>query len=209
MRRKRTVPYYILLVLFFTCISCKYKNKPPNVDIVLHNNPDIPNKEAKVLFERGLSCIEQGDYGGARRCFSEANHECPNVPVILNGIGSTFSQTGNPALGNTYFERALKIDSDFMHSYTNMGASLNLLSQFENAKEIFRLGLARPSATKFYRSELFLNLANSYYLEGEYDSALVFIDSAKMNSRHGKIYDLAVQAQIAINRKMPLPATKR
>jgi Tfp pilus assembly protein PilF len=179
------------------------------LNIILHGNSEISNKEAKAIFESGLRFVEQGDYGTARQRFFEANHECPNNPVILNAIGGTFSQTGNPDRGNTYFERALKLDSNFINSYTNFGSSLNLTMRFEEAKQIFRLGLARSLIDSFNRSSLFLNLANSYFLNKEYDSALIFIDSAKANSGHGRIYNLAVQAQSQINIRIPLPPAGR
>jgi tetratricopeptide (TPR) repeat protein len=189
-------------------VSCKHKHTPPSTDVVLHHTPDIPDNEARVIFENGLHFIDQGNYGDARQCFFEANRKCPNVPVILNAIGATFSQTGNPQRGNTYFERALTIDSNFINSYPNLGASLNTMMRYEEAKHIFRLGLARTSMDSFNRSSLFLNLANSYFLEREYDSASVFLDSAKTNSRHGKVYNMAVRAQSEINGKTPLPVKK-
>jgi len=209
MRLKQTVPYYIVFITFFICASCKHKNAAPSIDIVLRGNLEISDKKARAIFERGLRFIEEGDYGTARKRFFEANRECPNNPTILNAIGSTFSQTGNPDLGNTYFERALKIDSNFINSYANFGASLNLTMRLDEAKQVLRLGLARDSKDSSNRSLLFLNLANSYFLNKEYDSALEFIDSTKRNAGHGRVYNLALQAQSEVNIRMPQPATRR
>lgn len=208
MKRKQSVPYHLVLVIFLICVSCRHKKPPHNVDIILHDNSQIPNKEARAIFESGLGFVEQGDYGAARRRFFEANHQCPNNPTILNAIGGTFSQTGSPDQGNTYFERALKLDSNFINSYINFGSSLNMMMRFEEAKQIFRLGLARPSIDSFNRSSLFLSLANSYFLDKDYDSASVFIDSAIKNSGHGRIYKLALQARGQINSRQPLPVKK-
>jgi Tfp pilus assembly protein PilF len=170
MRCKQILLFPIFLISLLDCCSCKQRRTPPSVDVVLHQNLDIPDKEARDIFGKGLHFIEQGKYSDARQCFFDANRKCPNIPVIINAIGSTFSQTGNPERGNTYYERALKIDSSFINSYSNYGASLNSMMRCEEAKHIFRLGLARPSLDSFNRSSLFLNLANSYFLEKDNDS---------------------------------------
>lgn len=208
MVRKQTAPYYVVLSILLICAACKYKTKPPNTDLVLHGNPEIKNKAARAIFEEGLHFIELGDYGSARKRFFDANRACPDNPFILNAIGGTFSQTGSPDKGNTYFERALKLDSNYLITYANLGGSLNLTMRYEEAKQIFHLGLIRPTHDSLSRSSLFLNLANTYFLNKEYDSALVFLDSAKAHSGHSRIYGLALEAQAAINRKFPIPVKK-
>jgi len=208
MKRKQAVLFSAVLVPFLICVSRRHKKPTRNVEIILRDNSGIPNKEARTIFENGLRLVEQGDYGAARLRFSEANQVCPNNPTILNAIGGTFSQTGSPKQGNEYFERALKLDSNFINTYSNFGSSLNQMMRFEEARQIFRLGLTRPSIDSFGRSSLFLNLANSYFLEKEYDSASAFVDSAITNSRHGRIYKLAIQARGQINSRSPLPAKK-
>jgi Tfp pilus assembly protein PilF len=209
MRRKQTFPYYILLIPLFLCGNCRNKRTARDEDIILRGGSAISNKEAREIFEIGLHSVEQGDYGTARQRFLEADHACPNNPEILNSIGGTYTQTGNPERGISYFARALKIDSNYINSYANFGASLNHIMRFEDAKQIFRRGLGRPSDNRYERSVLFLNLANSYFSEKEYDSALVFIDSAKKYSGRGRVYELALKAQSQINVKMPQPATRR
>jgi len=205
MHSKLTPTYLLILIPFLLLVSCKHSRKAPSIDLIGHDVPDIPNQEARALFQSGLNDIEKRDYGAARESFSEANKICPNNPEILNGIGATFSQTGNPTRGIEYFERALKIDSNFFHAYANLGASLNQMGQFAEAKRIFNLGLARPKANRFYRSEILFNLANSYYQEEDYDSSLVFLDSAKRTSGPGKMYDMVIRAENDIHSKMPLP----
>lgn len=205
---QKNLPYHLTIILLLFFASCAHRQSGQNADIIWHGSSQIPIKEARAIFDEGIHFVEQGDYGNARRCFSKANRECPNIPIVLDALGNISAKTGDPEKGITYYARALNIDSDFVNSYTNWGSALDIILQFEQAKGIARLGLARPSFDKYDRASLFYSLASTYFLEKQYDSALIFIDSAKRNSGHGRIYDLATKTEIQVKSKMSLPAGK-
>lgn len=181
------------MLLWGALVSCEHRNKKdvPYYDLVLHKDNHIPNKEANDYFEKGLQCIERRDYANAKNAFLHADHICPNMPVILNAIGNSTAYTEVPENAIPYYEKALEVDSTFIKTYVNFGCCLNNMRDYERAKHIFNLGLTRPSAYKTDRRALFLDLANSYFLEKNYEKALILLDSARAGGYHDQINNLA------------------
>ena len=193
------IKWFLYVLLLESLVSCKHNSKKHGhfytYDIVFHKDNHIPNKEASEYFEKGLQYVDKGNYENAKNAFIKADHACPNMPVILNAIGNTIIETEIPEDAMPYYEKALKVDSTFIKTYINFGCCLNSMRNYERAKHIFYLGLARPITYKTDRRALFLDLANSYYFEREYTQALAFLDSAKAGPSHDQIYDAAEEAE--------------
>lgn len=191
-RKKKFWPEAIILVicLFFSILySCKEKRKTTNiVDVVLHSDDHINNKEANQLFNRGLYHVEHEQYQEAKECFEKANKLYPNSPVILNAVGSSIARTENIENSFPYFEKALLIDSDFIKTYVNYGCSLNSDRKYGTAKRILYLGLSKKIEYNIDRVGLYVNLSDSYYMLGKKSDALKYIDSAKVRVKEGDLY---------------------
>ena len=170
-------------------ISCKEKDNGARMIITGVRDITLPNKEAENDFNKGLFYVRHGNYSAAKDFFMRADEESPNTPIILNAVGNSLDRCGEAPEGFKYYKNALRIDSNYIETYVNYGASLNNIARFDEAEAIFRLGLRKKSSSSFDRSRLYFNLAYSYNALGQWDSALSVLDSAKIGLKDQNILD--------------------
>jgi len=180
-----------LFLIFCTCliISCKEKDNRAHMINTGLGDVTLPNKEAENDFNKGLFYVRQENYSAAKDFFMRADEESPNTPIILNGIGNCLDRCGQALEGFKYYKKALRIDSNYIETYVNYGASLNYSGHFDEAEAIFRTGLRKKPSPSFDRSRLYFNLAYTYNERGQWDSALSVLDSAKIGLKNQKIHD--------------------
>jgi tetratricopeptide (TPR) repeat protein len=170
-------------------ISCKEKDNGARMINTGLRDITLLNKEAENDFNKGLFYVRYGNYSAAKDFFMRADDESPNTPVILNGVGNCLDRCGEALEGFKYYKKALRIDSNYIETYANYGASLNNSGRFEEAEAIFRIGLRKKSPPSFDRSRLYFNLAYTYNGRGQWDSALSVLDSAKIGLKDQNILD--------------------
>jgi len=170
-------------------ISCKEKDNGARMINTGLRDITLPNKEAENDFNKGLFYVRHGNYSAAKDFFMRADDESPNTPVILNGVGNCLDRCGEALEGFKYYTKALRIDSNYIETYVNYGASLNNSGRFEEAEAIFRIGLRKKSSPSFDRSRLYFNLAYTYNERSQLDSALSVLDSAKIGLKDQNILD--------------------
>jgi len=192
---------WIILQSFFTFFGCKNEKKNAEIhDIILRDDSQIKNEKAKKWFEKGLWYVEHQKYETAKDCFIAADKAYPNAPIILNAIGNAKLRAEGADSTSQYFERALKLDSDFIKTYANYGFCLNWMKHYEEAKKILYLGLRRnpEHLNKIDRSVLYFNLATSYYLLGDYQISLTLLDSAKQGLPEEGLYNNIMDLKIKV-----------
>lgn len=191
-------------VILFTTISCNRNRRDGDI-VNTVTDVHLPNKIAENDFNKGLYWVQRENYAAAERLFLKADRENPNTPVILNAIGNCLDRLGNRSKGFVYFHKAMQIDSSFVRTYINYGASLNNERRFDDAERILRLGLQRQRISSFDKGNLYCNLAYSYDNRNQHELALRLLDSAKTGLQHGPLYDAIVQYETQINREETIP----
>lgn len=186
-------------LLILALSSCKGKTDNNEINIVLHNDNHIPDRQANEYFDKGIQCVEQNDLGQARTYFLKADRQCPNIPVILTAIGNCYTGMHSPESGVPYFEKALKADSSFVKTYVNFGNCLNSMNDFEKAIDILNLGLSHRTTYQIDRHGLFLNLAIAYYCLHNKEKASQMLDSITSDTHHDQFYQKAVQLRKSID----------
>lgn len=194
----------IFCMILAAIISCNRKGGGDNI-INTVTGVHLPNKTAEKDFNKGLYWVKQENYAAAEKFFLNADQNSPNTPVILNAIGNCLDRLGKRREGFAYFERALQIDSAFVRTYINYGASLNNVRRFGDAEKVLRLGLKRRPLSSFDRGNLYCNLAFSYDNSNRHDDAHCLLDSAKAGLARGPLYDAIVQYETQITRENMKP----
>jgi tetratricopeptide (TPR) repeat protein len=196
-------------LLFFAfwaaMLSCKSKRHGDRIINTGLSDIHLPNQEAENDFNKGLFYIRQENYSAAKHFFLMADEESPNTPVILNAIGNTMERVGDTLQGLTYFEKAMRIDSNFFKTYVNYGCALNNCSRYDEAEKIFRIGLSKRSLPPFDRTLLYLNMANSYYGRDQNDNAIALLDSAKIGLTNPSFYNQIEQFENRVKREAHWP----
>ena len=180
---------FFLIFYASAFVSCKDKDHRSQMINTGLREVTLPNKEAENDFNKGLFYVRQENYYAAKDFFLRADEESPNTPLILNAVGNCMDRCGQALEGFKYFKKALHIDSNYMVTYVNYGASLNNIDSFDEAESIFRIGLRKMLSPSFNRSRLFFNLAYTYNALGQWDSALSVLDSAKIGLKDQNILD--------------------
>jgi tetratricopeptide (TPR) repeat protein len=180
---------FFLICCTSAFVSCKEKDHGAQIINTGLRDVTLPNKEAENDFNKGLSYVRQENYTAAKDFFMRADEESPNTPVILNAVGNCLDRCGQALEGFKYYKKALRIDSNYIETYANFGASLNNIDSFDEAEAIFRIGLIKKPSPSFQRSRLYFNLAYSYNALGQWDSALSVLDRAKIGLKDQKTLD--------------------
>jgi tetratricopeptide (TPR) repeat protein len=193
-----------LFAFLAVMLSCKPKKKGDHIITTGLNDIHLPNREAEGNFNKGLYYVRQEEYSTAKDFFERADEESPNTPIILNAIANCLDRTRDELKGFTYYKKALQIDSSYIWTYINYGASLNNVRRYDQAEKVFRLGLNRRPLSPSERSSLYLNLANTYYKRNQNETALSILDSAKTGPINSRLYDGIVQFEKQIIRESPM-----
>jgi tetratricopeptide (TPR) repeat protein len=199
-----TTKILVFCVILTAIISCNRRGRGDNI-VNTVTDVHLANKLAENDFNKGLYWVQQENYTAAEKLFLKADQESPHTPVILNAIGNCLDRLGKRPEGFAYYEKALQIDSTFIRTYINYGASLNNARHFDDAERILRLGLQRRPLSSFDRGNLYCNLAYSYDNSNRHDTALRLLDSAKAGLTHGPLYDAIVKYETEITRENIAP----
>ena len=194
-----TLPTFAKTFFLIFCtsafVSCKEKDHGAQIINTQLGEITLPNKEAENDFNKGLFYVRQENYSAAKDFFMHADQESPNTPIILNAVGNCFDRTGEAFQGFKYYQKALQIDSNYLRTYVNYGASLNNVEHFDEAEVIFRRGLRKMPLPSFNRSNLYLNLAYTFNARGQWDSALSVLDSAKIGLKNQNVLAAIVKME--------------
>src|SRR3954462_12234477 len=98
-----------------TISSCKRRDNGDNIyDVILDSNNGIEDSFANYMFEKGLYYLKLQEYQNAKECFLKSDKAYPNTPVILNALGDMVARTENFPNASSYFEKAMRIDSNYI-----------------------------------------------------------------------------------------------
>ncbi len=194
MKKKQSFAY--LAIYLLVTAGCHHKTADNRTDeLVQRSDINIPNADAKKLFSEGLDDIESKKYTDAKTYFLKADSISPNSPLILNALGNLSAQSNNDSMTESYFARALNIDSSFTKSYINYGVYLNNKAHYAEAVKLFNIGLYKKISNKEDEQVLYFNLANSYYLMKQKGEALKCLEEAKAIAPNSRLYQKIIDFQ--------------
>ncbi|MBR4423654.1 MAG: tetratricopeptide repeat protein, partial [Mailhella sp.] len=115
--------------------------------------PD-PASQALALFYHGYVLTQQGEWQKARHSLLLASEAAPDVRDYVSLLGVAYFKTGDYALAETAFTRALAIDKGSAMDLANLGLSELKLGKKAEAGEHLRLALSLDASLDFARRAL-------------------------------------------------------
>lgn len=98
-----------------------------------------------ALNNLGTLLLRAGHRSAARLTYAEAIRTNPSNPVCYVNLGNTFIETNQPQIARTYFESALRLDTNFAPAHQGMSYALTRLQEHHAAEEHRRLGFANSA----------------------------------------------------------------
>jgi tetratricopeptide (TPR) repeat protein len=136
--------------------------------------------DAFTIAQQALSCAAKGDEAQANRLFEQGLAAFPESARFANSAGNFHFKAGRFEKARTLFQRALKIDPNFLEAAVNLAVTSNRLGDFETALEQLIAFDSHPDCNAMYwriRSEtersckLYRNASQSLDLAFRHDPA--------------------------------------
>src|SRR4051812_18660018 len=101
--------------------------------------------------QRAKEAIEQRDWDRAKQEYLKALGLKSDVPDIHYGLATVYFQLGEHTSAAHHFKEVTRLDPKRSGAYVNLGAVLNLLTQYDEAITVLRKGIAlEPKRTEGY-----------------------------------------------------------
>lgn len=150
---------------------------------------DVPSKEGRTWFNKGLAALAKGNVGEAESDFKEALRADPGRPEILNDLGIVRLRQGRYSESEKLFRRALEKSPNYARARLNLSGALWGLGRKDEAV------VEAERAVKLDPDDVngFLTLASFYFALGDTDKAAVAAQRALLldpgNSRARAIFN--------------------
>ena len=106
--------------------------------------------DAYSFLRAGMANERTGDYKGAARLYRRGLEIDPDNVEILNGLGWTLFQDGQPVEATAEYRRALSIDSAHVKSHNNLALALVELGQLDEAATHWKKSLELEPKAEIY-----------------------------------------------------------
>jgi tetratricopeptide (TPR) repeat protein len=128
-------------------------------------------KKATAYYKIGLSYLHENKVQQAYVEFFKAYQLDPNNKEILNTIGYVYlERLDDPLKAIEFFEKAVKVDTDYSDAYNNLGYSYEKLGEYEKAIPFYKKAISNPTYSTAEKA--YYNMGYSYYRLREYESAI-------------------------------------
>jgi tetratricopeptide (TPR) repeat protein len=126
--------------------------------------------------------IEQRDWDRAKQEYLKALGLKSDAPDVHYGLATVYFQLGENTSAAHHFREVTRLDPRRAGAYVNLGAVLNLLTQFDEAITILRKGIGLDPK----RTEGYYNLGLVHKRKGQLDLAIqAFREAIRINPRLG------------------------
>ncbi len=96
----------------------------------------------------------------------------PRDPAVLNALGILYAQAGQMGDAVRLWQHGVQISPHYVHFYNNLGSALKSLGRVDEARQVYRQGLAHENSFWIH-----YNLAILEWETGRRESALAAIDT--------------------------------
>ena len=98
-------------------------------------------RDIQALLERAENATQAGHYDQAEEAYKRFLEIQPDVPTVLNNLGSVFLRTGRYHGAVEYFKRARNLDGNLFQVRLNLAICLYRLERYSEARKEFELYL--------------------------------------------------------------------
>ncbi len=141
------------------------KINPPEFDII---------SRSYVLFQKGVTANQSGDYNSAFKFYKKAAEVDPNYAEAHAQIGFIYGRSGKLDEAIIELRKAINLDPNIASAHANLGNAYVEKGMLDEA--IFELKKGcdlDPSDSLTY-----INLSKAFYLKGKYDFSIYYCDAA-------------------------------
>src|SRR5438309_11734479 len=112
--------------------------------------PMLPDKVEK-LCQRAQVAISERDWEKAKQVYLKALGLKSDLPDVHYGLATVYFQLGELTSAAHHFKEVTRLDPKRAGAFVNLGAVLNLLTQYDEAVTALRKGIALdPKRTEGY-----------------------------------------------------------
>jgi cytochrome c-type biogenesis protein CcmH/NrfG len=139
----------------------------------------MPDKVEK-LCQAAQAAIGERDWEKAKQAYLMALGLRSDMPDVHYGLATVYFQLRELTSAAHHFREVTRLDPMRAAAYVNLGAVLNLLTQFDDAIAALRRGIQLDGT----RVEAFYNLGLVYRRKGQYDLAIsAYREAIRLNPR--------------------------
>ena len=117
-------------------------------------------KELQVLLKQAITLHMDKQYQDAGRRYREVLSQAPDHSEALHGLGVLFHQAGNDLKALPLIYKAIQIDPNKPHYYSNIASVLRKLERYDDALKANDMAIQLDSKTPLYRVNQGLLLHN-------------------------------------------------
>jgi len=169
----------LLLIFYLTFFSLKtiLRNREWRDPIVFYNQILENSRSHRVYNNLGNAYSDIGEYKKAEEMYLEAINFDPSFPQpeAYNNLGLAFYRQGQYDKAIPYFEKALKVKSNFIPSIINLADAYFRKKDWEGAREYFLL-YSKSTPYSFYP---YFKLGEISFYEGNCAESLRYLEAAK------------------------------
>src|SRR5579871_2188232 len=134
------------------------------------------------LFQKARQAIEQRDWTTAKMMYLQALGLKSDMPDVHYGLATVYFQLGELTSAAHHFKEVTRLDPKRAGAFVNLGAVLNLLTQYDEAVTTLRKGIALDPK----RTEGYYNLGLVHRRKNQLDLAIqAYREAIRLNPRLG------------------------
>jgi tetratricopeptide (TPR) repeat protein len=136
----------------------------------------------EAFCQRAREAIEQRDWDLAKQEYLKALGLKSDSPDVHYGLATVYFQLSELTSAAHHFKEVTRLDNKRAGAYVNLGAVLNLLTEYDEAITVLRKGIALDPK----RTEGYYNLGSVHRRKGQLDLAIqAYREAIRLNPRLG------------------------
>jgi tetratricopeptide (TPR) repeat protein len=142
----------------------------------------MAEENLETFCQHAREAIEHRDWDRAKQEYLKALGLRSDVPDVHYGLATVYFQLGEHTSAAHHFKEVTRLDPKRAGAYVNLGAVLNLLTQYDDAITVLRKGIALDPK----RTEGYYNLGLVHRKKGQLDLAIqAYREAIRINPRLG------------------------
>ncbi|XP_065063810.1 stress-induced-phosphoprotein 1-like [Rhopilema esculentum] len=114
----------------------------------------MAEEEANQLKSKGNKFLQEGDFGKAIECYSEAIELCPKNHVLFSNRSAAFAKQEKYSEALVDAKRTVELNPQWGKGYSRLGAALTYLGRYAEAKQAYEDGLKYDADNEQLKSGL-------------------------------------------------------